>query len=293
MARRSISIAMASYDGSSVYFAEQLQSFVAQTRLPDELVVTDDASTDMTAAMIEGFSTTVKFPVRFYRNDQRLGSNGNFQRAISLCQSDVILFSDQDDVWLPTHIERIAGAFEADERVGVVVSCSDYVDAKLQPKGFNTWIAMRVHHSLRRQAASEWQFPAWARQRFALGHGMGIRADLKEVAFPLISTWNYDDWFAIIGPACSRGVLIEEPLTLHRKHARQAVGHEAKSLIHLYAHQPHASATYFDFQIAAWTDLLERLERHKNRVVENGSSRRCVGELSFLHNAESSAAMAL
>ena len=271
---------MASYNGST-YLAEQLKSFAAQTRVPDELVVTDDVSMDTTALIINEFKKTVKFPIRFCSNAERLGSNLNFQRAISLCRSDVILFSDQDDVWLPTHIQRITEAFEADKRVGVVVSCSDYVDAKLKPQGVNTWGAMRLHSRLRRRAAAEWQFPAWARQRFALGHGMGIRSALREIAFPITASWNYDDWFAIVGAASSRGVLIEKPLSLHRKHERQSVGHEAKPLSLLYAQRPRSGA-YFDSEIAAWSDLLVRLESNKHKVVDKRVFTYIRGRIAFL-----------
>ena len=44
-----VSIAMATYNGSA-YVAEQLDSFARQTRLPDELVICDDCSTDDTVA---------------------------------------------------------------------------------------------------------------------------------------------------------------------------------------------------------------------------------------------------
>jgi glycosyltransferase involved in cell wall biosynthesis len=276
-----VGIAMATYNGAP-YLPEQLQSFLKQARLPDELVITDDASTDATYDIVASFARSAPFPVRFERNAERLGSNGNFAKAIAACTSDVILFSDQDDVWLPDHIRRLAGAFEADARVGVAVSNSTYVDEQMKPTGSDLWSAARVGPSLRRRATKEWQFPVWARQRFVLGHGMAIRSTLRTPAFPLVEGWNYDDWFAIVGPACSRGAIIDKPLSLHRHHARQSVGHQAKSLAQLHAERPTLGAGYFDSQIALWQRLHDRLDRHRQLLVDERVLTYIRARISFL-----------
>jgi glycosyltransferase involved in cell wall biosynthesis len=93
-----VSIALATYNGSR-YIDEQLGSLARQRRLPDELVATDDGSSDDTVARLEAFAATAPFPVRVHRNDQRLGYRANFLRAAGLCRSELIAFSDQDDVW--------------------------------------------------------------------------------------------------------------------------------------------------------------------------------------------------
>ena len=64
MAASRVSIAMTTYNGAR-YLAEQLDSFAAQTRLPDQLVVGDDGSTDATAAILADFAASAPFPRRF------------------------------------------------------------------------------------------------------------------------------------------------------------------------------------------------------------------------------------
>ena len=53
-----ISIAMATYNGEK-YILEQLESFVMQTRQPDELMITDDCSTDGTVNILKNFQNRV------------------------------------------------------------------------------------------------------------------------------------------------------------------------------------------------------------------------------------------
>ncbi len=107
---------MATYNGAT-YLREQLASLAAQTRPPDELVVTDDASTDATLAILAEFAAAAPFPVRIHPNAVRLGYRANFMRAMALCQSDLIALCDQDDVWEAGKIEAALQAFGDPETV--------------------------------------------------------------------------------------------------------------------------------------------------------------------------------
>jgi hypothetical protein len=86
-----ISIALAPYNGSR-FFDQQPQTLASQERLPDELVGTDDASTERTVAKIEAFAAIAPFPV--YRNAERLGYHANFMCAPGLCRSAFTLLTD-------------------------------------------------------------------------------------------------------------------------------------------------------------------------------------------------------
>ena len=103
MPRSKISVAMATCEGGR-HLEAQLQSIAAQQRLPDELVVCDDASSDDTIEIARRFAERAPFPVRIETTEIRLGITANFERAVSLCAADVILLADQDDVWLPEKI---------------------------------------------------------------------------------------------------------------------------------------------------------------------------------------------
>ena len=102
-----ISIAMTTYNGSK-YLKEQLDSFTKQTHLPDELVVTDDGSSDDTLEILENFAKKASFEVLIFRNNTNLGYAMNFGHAIGLCTGDLIFLSDQDDIWFPEKIETVS-----------------------------------------------------------------------------------------------------------------------------------------------------------------------------------------
>ena len=87
-ARPSLSIALATYNGER-YIGEQLDSILHQTRLPDELVISDDASVDATQAIVLDFARQAPFPVRFQANSARHGSTRNFEIAIRACNTSM------------------------------------------------------------------------------------------------------------------------------------------------------------------------------------------------------------
>src|ERR1700674_5995011 len=97
---------MAVYNGER-FIQEQLESYVRQTRVPDELVISDNCSTDNTVGLVHKFAAHAKFPVRLFINDCNLGVTKNFERAISECTGDIIFLSDCDDVWYPEKVSTM------------------------------------------------------------------------------------------------------------------------------------------------------------------------------------------
>src|SRR4051794_13032642 len=113
------SIAMTTFNGER-YLREQLDSLSAQDRLPDELVVCDDGSSDGTLEMVRAFAASSPFEVRLVENDERLGVTGNLEKAISLCDGELIALCDQDDVWRSDKLQRLEQMFIAKPRLGLV-----------------------------------------------------------------------------------------------------------------------------------------------------------------------------
>jgi glycosyltransferase involved in cell wall biosynthesis len=91
------SVVLASYQGER-FIGEQLDSIIPQLSPDDEIIISDDASTDATLAVVAQCHDK---RIRVLSNKTRVGYIDNFQRAINQSRGDVIFFSDQDDVWLP------------------------------------------------------------------------------------------------------------------------------------------------------------------------------------------------
>ena len=73
-----------------------------QTRLPDEIVVFDDASTDDTVAILEEYKANNPHVVwDIHANKTNQGWRTNFKHALEQTSGDVIFLCDQDDIWMP------------------------------------------------------------------------------------------------------------------------------------------------------------------------------------------------
>lgn len=198
-----ISIAMAAYNGGR-FIAEQLESFAGQSRLPDELVICDDGSTDDTMAIVERFAAGAAFPVRLYRNPENLGFNHNFARALSLCEGDLLLISDQDDVWYPSKIEQVERAISDEPGALVIVHDEHLADAEgnVLPGTF-----MRNVRKL-----------GYPDRYFVAGNCTATRRELLPLLLPPVEGENYDGWFALVTDLLGVRRLLEQPLQLYRRH---------------------------------------------------------------------------
>ena len=110
-AESEISVAMAVYNGER-FILEQLKSLAHQTHLPDEMVVSDDCSTDRTVRIVTEFARHAPFSIKVLTNDKNVGCTKNYERAIRDCSGDVIFLCDCDDVWYPRKIAIMERAFK-------------------------------------------------------------------------------------------------------------------------------------------------------------------------------------
>jgi len=95
-----ISVCMATYNGSR-HVLEQIDSILVQLRLGDEIVIVDDASTDSTVALVRSLGDE---RIRIYEQTVNAGHVAAFETALERARGDVIILSDQDDVWLPGRV---------------------------------------------------------------------------------------------------------------------------------------------------------------------------------------------
>lgn len=201
---------MATYNGAR-WLRPQLDSFVRQTRRPDELVVTDDGSTDDTAAVVAAFAETAPFPVRFARNPRRLGFNGNFAHAIGLAQGDVILISDQDDAWYPDKVERVTALMASSPQCLCVVNDQAIADAEGRETGGTVLANVRA---MRRS-------DGW--------YGPGCCTAFSRRLMPVLAPMPgdvvaYDHWINTLAEAMGVRRILDVPLQMYRRHAGNASG---------------------------------------------------------------------
>lgn len=90
-----ISVCMATYNGEK-YIEEQLKSILSQLGENDEVIVSDDSSTDNTLAIVESFNDV---RIKIFPNNKFHSPIFNFENALKQATGDYIFLSDQDDIW--------------------------------------------------------------------------------------------------------------------------------------------------------------------------------------------------
>jgi glycosyltransferase involved in cell wall biosynthesis len=222
-----ISIAMAVYNGER-FIQEQLESFVRQTRLPDELVISDNCSTDRTVAIVRDFVARAPFPVKLYVNARNIGMSKNFSQAIERCAGNIIFPSDCDDFWLPHKLATVEAHFLAAAQVGLVLCDSQLVSELLHPLGrtlmTGSWFRKNVRNGVATfDPADLRRLPPFA------GHAMAFRADYRPWFLPIpdlpaFQRGGWDTWIGCILASQTRMVIVAKPLVLYRQYAAQSSG---------------------------------------------------------------------
>jgi glycosyltransferase involved in cell wall biosynthesis len=218
---------MCTYNGSQ-FLSEQLLSIGRQRCLPDELVVCDDGSTDNTVSLLETFADLTSIPVRIFRNEERLGPGKNFEKAISLCGGDIIVFSDQDDIWRPEKLAKLAEVFDRNPDAVYAFSDADLIEENGEPVGRTMWEAVGLRRNLNCFSGSG-QLRLLLKHNLIAGASMAFRASFREVVLPIPSDWMHDYWIVLLGSALCRGLPVPERLFMYRRHANQACGWRKKN----------------------------------------------------------------
>jgi glycosyltransferase involved in cell wall biosynthesis len=275
--RSQISVALCTYNGAK-YLREQLDSLTSQTRRPDEVVVGDDASTDDSVAIVEAWACESGIPTRVTRNTPSLGPTRNFEAAISRCTGEIICPCDQDDVWLPTKIEKTVGPLERDPAVTFAICQSEICNADLTPRGVTVFNDQRFGPGFRQLVGSGTGFEAYLRHLVAPGHAMAFRRSIFDKLFPFPETCVHDQWIALVASALGKTALIDEPLVRYRYHQQNVTGGTQKSLMDWSAAQGKLKLDHLQRNIDTFRTLAERVNdariAAKVRFLESRKSMR-------------------
>lgn len=206
-----------------------LASIGNQVRPPDELVVQDDRSDDATPELIEDFSAGADFPVTMERNTVRAGSTRTFARALARAQGEVVALADQDDLWYPAKLARIADEFAADPTVTMVFSDADLIAEDDRRLGQRLWATRMVGRGL--QANSVVTVRDFARRPLTTGCTMAVRRRALEAALPLPPELDHpevplrhDRWLSLVAASVGTVRALPEPLLSFRVHPGQETG---------------------------------------------------------------------
>lgn len=260
MARPGVSIALATHNGA-LYLGQQLESFLTQTLRPAELVVVDDASTDGTRRILEEFSRAAPFPVSVRKNDTNAGPAATFAQAAAACSGELVAFSDQDDVWAPEKLQRLAQRLAEDTAIGALFCNADIVDAELRSAGRDVWSLVGLTGERRRQVTAGDALPVLLKRYSVQGATLLLRRNVLHSALPIPAGWYYDAWIALVTAAEHQLVGIPECLQKYRQHSANVIGARSGALAEkLKAGLQASRDTYLAAESAKYHALLDRLE---------------------------------
>ncbi|MCK8490934.1 MULTISPECIES: glycosyltransferase family 2 protein [Spirosoma] len=224
--RPTISVALCTYNGET-YLPAQWQSLLDQHLLPDEIVVCDDRSTDGTVALLERLAAEAPFRVRILVNDVQLGSNKNFERALSECTGDLIFICDQDDYWFPNKISVMTDYMEKHPNDQLAFSDAWVTDEHLQGRERRFWTWIRFDEEAQNRWRTGEMMEVMLDGNRVMGCATVVRRSFLNRVMPFpdeVPGYIYDGWLGLVGAAYNAIQFVDEPLLLYRTHVRQQVG---------------------------------------------------------------------
>jgi len=257
---------MGTCDGAP-FLEAQLASLAAQARLPDELVIGDDASTDETVEIVETFAGQAPFPVRLVRNSKRLGIAANFASTIARCTGDLVATCDQDDLWHSDRLARAEPEF-ADRAVQLTFSNAALVGANGEALGRSLWGAVGFRDAEIARVRRGDPLSVLLGRRVVTGATMTVRRELATKVLPPASAWLHDAWLGFFAATSGRIIPINEQLISYRQHETNQIGAPSESFRSLARRAfTGGRVDRVRTQLAQWANLRERLGAIDEAIV--------------------------
>ena len=203
-----LSVAMATYNGAK-YIQEQLDSIINQTLTPDEIVISDDGSTDGTLALVLEYISSHS-NIILVHNTNNHGAEGNFSNEFNYCTGDIIFPSDQDDIWAPNKIEKMLEVFSNDVEI---VYAQDIIFDENGTIGETSWKIPMLYKAMWKNTLA--------------GHACAFRKSILSNYRPTRKlSWDYE--ICLYGSVnINKVVGIPDVLVHWRRHAKALTTHKS------------------------------------------------------------------
>ena len=201
---------MATYNGAE-FIAEQIDSILVQMDEYDELIISDDGSSDNTCEIVK----------RYMESDGRIkliagpkmGFSCNFGNAVANSSKEIIVFTDQDDVWAKDKLATIEECFVNDPKCTTILhNMSTFVDDPAKDEGK---IVIEYHKGTLRNIAFSCYW----------GCCMAVKREFIDrfTPFPDYCV-GHDQLTGIMSEKYGKTKYIDKKLIMHRIHAHNTCG---------------------------------------------------------------------
>ena len=219
-----ITVLLAVYNGEK-YLKEQIESILNQSVKDIKIIIRDDGSTDASCDIIESYCNDYPDKISCLRGKPTGSAQKNFAGLLENCDSEYIMFCDQDDVWLPQKIEKTLVAMQNAEQNGkkaVLVHTdlkvvSETLD-EISPSFFDFQKLLQDDITL----------PKLLVQNYVTGCTVMINSALKEKCAKIPDDCIMHDWWlALVAILFGDIVCVNVATMLYRQHSGNQVGAKA------------------------------------------------------------------
>lgn len=201
-----ISVCIATYNGES-FIRRQIETILPQLSENDEIIVSDDGSSDATIQIVEAFHSS---QIKIVKNQGRHGYTANYEHALSCAKGDIIIFADQDDEWEPNKVKRCLVELETCD---FVVSDASIIDAygQITDESF-----FRLREPKRTFLGNLLKFGY-------LGCCIAFRRHVLDKVLPFPKNHvmcSHDNWITIVSMAYYRYRVLDDKLVRYRRHGK-------------------------------------------------------------------------
>lgn len=195
---------MATYNGER-YVKDQIDSILCQLREEDELIISDDGSSDSTISIIQSYTDN---RLRLLLGNKFHSPVYNFENALNHAKGDIIFLCDQDDVWKPNRISKTLEFFN-NEKISCVLCNRDVIDYK----------GTIIQSCIYKENPIKKDFFLQLLHNPYIGCCMAFRRDLLSLALPFPENLPMHDlWIGLLGSLLKKNDFISEALVLYRRH---------------------------------------------------------------------------
>lgn len=218
-----IDILMAVYNGAA-YVIDQLQSILDQTYTNVRIIIRDNCSSDDTLKLIEGFSKKHPGKITLIKGTENLGAMGNFATLGGFAEAPYVMFSDADDIWLPTKIEDTLNLMKKNEKLWgkdtplLIHTDLKVVDKTLSVLGESFWDYSQLDPFLT-------GLNRLVVQNVITGCTMMINKPLLKLSLPIPKeAIMHDWWIGLTASAFGKIDVLPETTILYRQHGKNDTG---------------------------------------------------------------------
>lgn len=208
-----VSVLLASYNGGR-YIKEQISSILSELKENDELIVSDDGSTDNTVEIVKSFGDNRIIIV----DGPKTGFVNNFINAFHYSHNEIIFFSDQDDVWISGKRDKVVAAFT--DGINLVKHDAIIVDENLN----------EINSSYNELRGANTSFIKNFLKNTFTGCCMAVRREWLIKLLPVPKDVYHDWWIGVFSCKYRCAKIIDDKLLLYRRHGENVSEMKPSSL---------------------------------------------------------------